>query len=1253
MQVENSKANQRAEKLLLLHTVGVELISIPNLENVLTRIVEVAVLITDAEESSLFLLDQNNKKLFLRAAKQVGEKAAKIFHTDITNCMENISIDSKKPIMLNEKDIRCATGYPAAFSLCVPLYSKEESLGALCVFSSRTEGQSLKENEDLLFTLAEFASNAIRNTKLLGDAFQRVETLSGLYNISQSMLTEIDLIKLLGIVADNALNVLDADIVVLYEYLKEKKDVKIPPIYRGNQINTPDRLERRGNTHKESVLFKLLETGKPFYAPDALKDWKRLYPPGRILSDKKDGFIHREKIISSAGIPLCIGNETLGVLFINYRSFNSFGDQQKKRIETFANQATLAIHNSKIFYQRDRYISELTVLNRVIQETSSGVTLSIDAMLNLIYKQTAKLMDVTNFYVAFYDEDSKIVSFEFAVEEGELQKTGQGYWKRREGGNGLPEYVIRTGKALLISSNVDNWIIRKKLDAVDQPIKSWLGVPMMLENKVLGVIVIQNHYTDNAYDEGNRKVLEAIASQAAITIGKVRLFQESQQRLEELDGLYNISQEIISETMNIKSVLRTILERAVQLSDADGGQFLLHDDVTGMIRVRLTHNTDELKRTILRPGEGLCGMVAKEMKGMYTNDYFNSPYKAEKLNRPGFRVLVKGVVAVPLRWQDKLLGVLALTYKPGAKRIFTRRDVDLLNHLAGPASIALAIARYISFQQTMLDNSPDAIIAVDRKGIITQFNKTSERITGIERKSIIGKHVAQFDYDGEKEAKRINSILFEYEEREEHAGNIPTAVRGGSGEYIPILLAGSILRNELGEWIGSIGSMKDLREIEFLDREYRNQQHFLTRLEQYPQDTPIHNQKDLQVRITKMLEMIHEFLYLDYIVLFASIAEDDTVLKAVAWYGLPPAVESGLPHFSWRKAGLMPEGLDRESALRNEIDQINRWLPHGEWINKMISGIRGNNAEFFKSIACGVPVRLADNYRAVLIFGPFKSKPNLLKISDFIRHIARNISINALSWLQALYLRSKHKDSERSIQLMIHRARMLSQQIIGKFSVIKRSVDKESSLKSYAGDGEKLIRNLSHVIGSARTSHIAEMEPEDFDFQPYPLPALIQNCVENFRERANEVGRKIVPDKKIEYLPYSEVDRLMLSVALGNLIDNALKYSFRDTEILINSEYDTGHATIIVEDLGEIMPEKARANLVQPGKRWGMSPRARRAPGTGFGLWDASVIVTAHGGELDFSSVYESEHRANKVKVWITLPLKRDKAPPQEIMNWR
>ena len=74
------------------------------------------------------------------------------------------------------------------------------------------------------------------------------------------------------------------------------------------------------------------------------------------------------------------------------------------------------------------------------------------------------------------------------------------------------------------------------------------------------------------------------------------------------------------------------------------------------------------------------------------------------------------------------------------------------------------------------------------------------------------------------------------------------------------------------------------------------------------------------------------------------------------------------------------------------------------------------------------------------------------------------------------------------------------------------------------------------------------------------------------------------------------------------------------------------------------MHQQARENFIHPGKTWGMSPRARDIPGTGYGLWDASVIVSAHMGILDFSSEYQGRRQdkvIHDVKTWITLPLRR------------
>ncbi|MDQ1351039.1 MAG: hypothetical protein QG657_1341, partial [Acidobacteriota bacterium] len=530
MKIESEKFKRREEKLLLMHKVGAELLSTANIEKVLTKITETAIDITEAEEAALFLKSENGDKLFLRALKKVDKENAEALNIDVTDFMEYPPKDRLQSIKLSNREIEKATGKFPKYLINVPIKSTMGEVGLLCVYNFKLEKQFDEEDEELLTILANYTSSAVKNKKLVDDAFQEAEMLSGLFNVSQSMLSEVDLHKLLGIIADNALEVLGADIVVLYEYSKEKDDVEIPPIFRGKNIKEPKRLSERGKTHRESVVFKLLKSGTSFYASNAREDWKSLFLSDEKEDDLEDHFISREKIISSAGIPLYINGEPVGVLFINYRTYCAFTPQLRTTIKQFANEAALAIRNAKIFSQRDRYINELSVLNKIVQEISSTVTLNIDEILKLIFAQTGRLMDVRNFFAALYDKEKDTVSFEFAVENGILQEMGVGQWTPRKAGNGLTEYVIHTQEALLIQKDIYDWLELHGVCPLGNPSKSWLGAPMMLKNEVLGVIVIQNTWEENAYDEGHKKILETIASQAAIAIDKARLFQDYQKQ---------------------------------------------------------------------------------------------------------------------------------------------------------------------------------------------------------------------------------------------------------------------------------------------------------------------------------------------------------------------------------------------------------------------------------------------------------------------------------------------------------------------------------------------------------------------------------------------------------------------------------------------------------------------------------------------------------------------------------------------------
>jgi PAS domain S-box-containing protein len=150
-------------------------------------------------------------------------------------------------------------------------------------------------------------------------------------------------------------------------------------------------------------------------------------------------------------------------------------------------------------------------------------------------------MPAQNFYIALYDEKEDLLSFPYFVDEVDAPAPPQ------KPGRGLTEYVQRTGKSLLCDRALDEEMQRRgQVDLVGTSSPIWLGVPLIVEGKAIGVMTVQ-HYTDpNAYGLPEQQVLEFVSSQIARAIDKIQAeeaLRESEQKFRTLfeeskDGIF-------------------------------------------------------------------------------------------------------------------------------------------------------------------------------------------------------------------------------------------------------------------------------------------------------------------------------------------------------------------------------------------------------------------------------------------------------------------------------------------------------------------------------------------------------------------------------------------------------------------------------------------------------------------------------------------------------------------------------------------
>jgi PAS domain S-box-containing protein len=128
------------------------------------------------------------------------------------------------------------------------------------------------------------------------------------------------------------------------------------------------------------------------------------------------------------------------------------------------------------------------------------------------------VMPANNFYISLYDAGEGLLSFPYWADEVDPP------CRPKPLGKGLTEYVLRTGKSLLCTEAVQEDLLRRgEAEVIGAPSPIWLGVPLIIEQKTIGVMVVQ-HYSDaTAYGEREQHVLEYVSSQVARAIDRKRV----------------------------------------------------------------------------------------------------------------------------------------------------------------------------------------------------------------------------------------------------------------------------------------------------------------------------------------------------------------------------------------------------------------------------------------------------------------------------------------------------------------------------------------------------------------------------------------------------------------------------------------------------------------------------------------------------------------------------------------------------------
>ncbi|MCX8061626.1 MAG: ATP-binding protein [Anaerolineales bacterium] len=204
-------------------------------------------------------------------------------------------------------------------------------------------------------------------------------------------------------------------------------------------------------------------------------------------------------------------------------------------------------------HQQDQQLSTLSAISQAMQNAAQ-----LDEILIAIQQRVRQQLGVDNFYVALYDEPNNQIWYPIAVKSGQIV-----YWTVRPLANRLTDRVILERRAILLPEQAHQELKRIGLPLGEEPLSAWMGVPLLMGNRVLGCLAVFSYSPFTSFTHEDLEFLQTLAGQVAVAVQNRLLseqIQQSEQRIQKM-ALQSHQRELMTETLvhDLRSPIGTVL----------------------------------------------------------------------------------------------------------------------------------------------------------------------------------------------------------------------------------------------------------------------------------------------------------------------------------------------------------------------------------------------------------------------------------------------------------------------------------------------------------------------------------------------------------------------------------------------------------------------------------------------------------------------------------------------------------------------
>jgi|GEM_PF-1031893 len=384
------------------------------------------------------------------------------------------------------------------------------------------------------------------------------------------------------------------------------------------------------------------------------------------------------------GVPLVVKERAIGLLGLFHSEYGHFTARHEELAVAFAAQAAAAIDNARLFAAEQRRAEQF----RVINETGRRLTSILD--LDELLGQTVRLIQATfgyyHVHIGLIEQDAVLYKASAGVWRDQTECRMCSGYRYQVGVDGVTGWAAGSGEPVIVPDVTSDPRYHR---LVPGQTGSELVMPLKVKGQVIGVLNVESE-RQNAFDESDIAVLQALANQAAVAIENARLFAAEQRRVEQFRALAQMGHQITSILDQSQ-----LLAQTAQLISRAFGYYHVGIGIVADDRVYYSAGAGTLweqggarfKPDGLRVGqEGISGWVAAHGEPLMVPDVSQDPRYFELEGSQ-----TRSELALPIMTKGQVVGVLDV--QSDRLAAFDESDLAVLQSLANQLAVAIENAR--------------------------------------------------------------------------------------------------------------------------------------------------------------------------------------------------------------------------------------------------------------------------------------------------------------------------------------------------------------------------------------------------------------------------------------------------------------------------------------------------------------------------------------------------------------------------------